>query len=117
VRPGDTLTVTVHLEALGATGTDYTRFLHFHDAGLGMAAQYDSPPQDGVNPTSTWAPGEHIADSITLRVSPDAQPGEYTLYLGFYDPRGGGARVPAWLGNGDVAPDGRVPLGTIRIEN
>ncbi len=117
VRPGDTLTVTVHLEALGATGTDYTRFLHLHDAGLGMAAQSDSPPQDGVNPTSTWASGEHIADSITLRVSPDAQPGEYTLYLGFYDPQGGGERLPAWLSDGNVAPDGRVPLGTVRIEN
>ncbi len=115
VRSGDALTVTVHLEALGNVGADYTRFLHLHDAGLGMAAQYDSPPQDGVNPTSSWLPGEHIADPITLQVRPDAQPGEYTLYLGFYDPQTV-ERLPAWLGNGDAAPDSRVPLGTIRVE-
>jgi hypothetical protein len=115
VRAGDTVTVTLHLTAQNGTGADYTRFVHLHDAGRGMAAQHDSPPQDGVNPTSAWLPGEPVHDTVTLRVSEDAAPGRYILYAGFYDPARGNAVLPAWDGRGKAVPDGRVPLETLEI--
>jgi hypothetical protein len=113
VRVGEPFRVILYYRATQSTTTNYTRFLHFHDAARGMAAQQDGPPQMGVNPTSAWLPGEIVADPVDLVVSPESAPGEYTLYVGFYD-AADGARLPLTQEGAPLA-DNRAPLITLMV--
>ncbi|MGE5603548.1 MAG: 6-pyruvoyl-tetrahydropterin synthase-related protein, partial [Nitrososphaerales archaeon] len=90
VRPGDELRLTLYYQAEKNSGQDLTRFVQLHNPDLGMAAQNDGIPQNGNNPTWSWAPGEQIRDEIVLTVAPDARPGRYTLGVGLYDAQSGG---------------------------
>ena len=80
-----------------------------------MAAQKDAPPQNGANPTSSWAPGERVVDVLQLQVSADAQPGTYRLQMGFYDPQTG-QRVPASAPDGAPLADNQVVLTELQVE-
>ena len=39
-------------------------------------------------PTSLWTDGTLIRNTFTLRVPPQAPPGQYTIEVGLYDSRG-----------------------------
>jgi hypothetical protein len=112
---GDQLTLTFYWQSNSATATDYTRFVQVYDPALGMAAQFDSPPQQGGNPTSAWVPGEIIADPVTLTVQPDALPGTYGIYVGFYDPADGN-RLPVLRTDGEQEAAAWVQVGQIVVE-
>jgi hypothetical protein len=112
---GDAFTLTLYYRSETGTTADYTRFVHLHNPTLGMAAQFDSPPQNGVNPTWSWQPGEVIADSVGLTIAKDAKPGSYTLYVGFYEPKANNARVPLRDGNGNAVLDERMTLTEIMV--
>lgn len=116
VRPGDTLTLTLYYRSQTPTRVNYTRFLHLYDAERGMAAQSDGLPQAGLNPTWSWQPAEVIADSVTLAIAASTPPGDYTLYLGFYDPKHDSARLPAYTAAGTPIADDRVPLAQITVQ-
>ena len=73
-----------------------------------MAAQDDSVPQQGANPTWSWSDGEVIRDQVTLRVNDGAAPGVYRLLLGFYAEDG--ARTPAKSSDGRRLPDDAATL-------
>ncbi len=113
--PGEHFAITLYYRSEAATGVDYTRFLHVYNAASGMAAQFDSPPQKGANPTWSWTPGEVIVDRVDLQVAAAAKPGQYTVYLGFYDPKTGGARIQARDAEGKPFPDDRVHVTDIEI--
>jgi hypothetical protein len=113
---GDHFAVTLYYQSKAVTAGDYTRFLHLSNTPSGMAAQFDSPPQQGGNPTWSWTPGEIIVDRVELQVAEHASPGKYTLYLGFYDPKAGGARIPARKTDGKEFPDDRVVLTEIELK-
>ncbi|MEZ4718081.1 MAG: hypothetical protein R2851_18610 [Caldilineaceae bacterium] len=66
---GDTVAVTLHLQADRTGNADYTRFLQLYDPVLGMAAQADGVPVDGINPTWSWVDGEEIVDTVTLTIA------------------------------------------------
>ena len=51
----------------------------FHKAG-----QRDGQPSCNHHPTTTWLPGDTIADRYTIPIEADARPGEYTLLIGMY---------------------------------
>ena len=53
----------------------------WHDDRL--VSQIDATPINNEYPTSWWAPGEILDESVKL-VAPSA--GNYTLTTGFYDP-------------------------------
>lgn len=114
VRPGESFQVRLYYRAGQNSRASYTRFLHLYDAQRGMAAQQDGPPQDGINPTWAWQPGEVVADPVTLVVPPGTPPGEYTLYTGFYNPADG-VRVPL-TDQGQPVPDDRAPLITLTVK-
>ncbi len=116
LHAGDHFTVTLYYQSKTSTPADDTRFLHFNNPALGMAAQFDSPPQNGVNPTWTWQPGEVIVDPVELTVAAAAKPGIYTLYVGFYEPKANNARVPIHDAAGNTVPDDRMPLTELTIE-
>jgi hypothetical protein len=80
-----TVTMTLYWRADAAPATDYTTFFHLRDAANQTVAQKDNPPADGRYPTGLWAPGEIIADEITLSLD-NLPPGRYTPVVGLYHP-------------------------------
>ncbi|MBK8049478.1 MAG: hypothetical protein IPK16_21595 [Anaerolineales bacterium] len=84
LRPGARMTVTMVYRRTGAQPPDLKRFVQLVGAGNEMAAQDDSIPQRGANPTWSWTPDEIILDEVTLKVSDHAVPGVYRLLIGFY---------------------------------
>ena len=115
LQGGDPFTITLFLRSENATNLGYTRFVQVYDPTLGMAAQFDSPPQSGANPTWAWVPGETIEDTIPLTVQADVAAGTYGIFTGFYDPANG-VRLPVQLADGKLEPAGWVQVGTVVIE-
>jgi len=115
LQAGDRFVITLYYRSEKATTKDYTRFVHLYQDGLGMAAQYDSPPQDGVNPTWTWQPDEVIVDVVELQVAPTATSGVYPLWLGFYDAKANGTRLPLRDALGNPVPNHQLRLTDIHV--
>ncbi len=115
LHAGDTFTVTLAYDALAPSPTNLTRFVHLYAAELGIAAQADGIPQQGLNPTWSWTPGERIVDQAVLTVAPDAAPGRYRLITGFYDADNGGERLPVADADGDPLPDNVATLMELEI--
>jgi hypothetical protein len=57
LRAGSQFSLTLHYRASAVTDQNLTRFAQFYSPKLGMAAQQDSPPAQGGNPTWSWVPG------------------------------------------------------------
>ena len=118
VRPGESMDLTLHLTASqdGSQNpaVELVRFMQLYHPQLGMAAQFDSPPRSGGNPTWSWRQGETIVDAARLTVAADALPGTYTLYVGFYD-RATGRRVPVRGEDGRVLAADWAPLTEIEV--
>lgn len=117
LQAGDVFTLTVQYNARpGETlAPDYTQFVHLYDPALGMAAQQDSQPRHGGNPTSSWVDGEVIVDEIPLQVSEEAAPGTYRLLFGLYDAQAGGARVPVYGADGQRLENDQVVLAELEV--
>lgn len=115
LQQGEERTVIFYWQSNNATPTDYTRFVQVYEQTLGMAAQFDSPPQNGGNPTSVWVPGELIEDPVTVTVQPDAHPGTYGIYVGFYNPADG-HRLPVLNGAGEQDPAGWTQVGHVVVK-
>ena len=101
-------------QAVAPDGRDYTVFVHLLDGAGELVAQSDGPPQGGAYPTSIWSAGEQVADTRALALPGDLPPGEYTLFVGLYDPASG-ARLPAIDVTGTRAPNDAVELARIVI--
>jgi hypothetical protein len=93
VKPGETLTVTLHWQAQAAPSRDYQVFVHLLGQGPEPVAQGDGPPLSGDYPTSLWAAGETISDPHPISLPPDlleqggedsGLSGHYRLLVGMY---------------------------------
>lgn len=111
---GEDVTLHLYYRSHAATDKDYVRFLQLYQPALGMAAQADSPPQEGANPTWSWLPGETIVDPVTLRIAADAKPGRYSLYTGFYQ-REDGSRVSVYDASGAGVADNWIKLTELDV--
>ena len=114
--PESTFTVTLYFRSDATPTQDYTRFFHLYNPEFGVAAQADSTPQGGGNPTWSWVPGETVIDRVTLQVAASAAPGDYRLFTGFYDPNAGGVRLGVQDEAGQPLPDGGVVLQTVSVQ-
>lgn len=114
LAPGDVVTLTLVCKALAPASVDYTRFLHVYDPVRGMAAQHDAPPLEGGNPTTLWVAGERIVESVALKIAADAQPGEYTIWFGMYDPSNGQS-APLSGRTGKPEPNNQLLLTTVYV--
>ena len=83
VKAGQPLTVTLYWQSQSLLLTSYKSFVHVTDASGNMVAQSDVVPDNWTRPTTTWLPGEWIADPHRLDVS---QPGPLEVWAGMYDP-------------------------------
>lgn len=107
-QEGDALTLDVAWAALADPTIDYKIFVHLFDpANEEIIAQLDTMPRDYTYPTSLWAAGEVVTETLALDLG-DVPPGTYRVALGWYDPRVG--RLAATTANGSALPDGRVIL-------
>ncbi|MBN1992983.1 MAG: glycosyltransferase family 39 protein [Anaerolineae bacterium] len=82
--PGDTLTLTLVWQAGAEMDLDYTVFVQLLNHAGQVAAQVDAPPLAGAAPTTTWLPGETLADTYPLALPADLSPGSYRLIAGLY---------------------------------
>jgi len=80
---GDDLRFTFYWRPDQALSTSLRRFLHAVDSQGHILAVQDGVPVDWTRPTTGWAPGEIIADSVRIA---GPFPEGYTLRLGWYDP-------------------------------
>jgi hypothetical protein len=94
----------------------YFVFLHLVDGQGQIVAQQDKGPGlRGKEPTTSWLPGEVIADPVDLTLPPDLSPGQYTLRLGMYLPSApDGPRLPVLDQAGQPIGD-FVEIGTIEV--
>ena len=94
-------------QTISASG--YHVFVHLLSPEGALLAQSDGVPADRTRPTTGWLPGEFVSETRTLNLPADLQPGTYTLFAGMYLPATGDRLVT------EAFPDGRVPLGMVRV--
>ncbi len=86
----------------------YKVFVHLLDTNGVPRAQADVIPVKGTRPTTSWLPGEIIADEIVLQIPADLPAGQYRLTIGLYNELNG-TRL--------TLPDGQdvIELTTVEI--
>jgi len=86
-NPKSQIQLTLYWQAEAAPKGDYKVFVHLFDpADEQIVAQHDAMPLDGRYPTSWWAAGEVVSETVTLDLK-DVKPGTYRLAVGLYDAR------------------------------
>jgi hypothetical protein len=99
--------VTLFWQAQALTTTNYTTFVQLLNADRSIAQQIDRWQIAFDAPTSTWIPGQVIADQVVFEVSSSAASPEVPrLGVGLYD-AATGERLPAFI-NGQRLPQDRV---------
>jgi len=109
LRPGDTLRLTLHWQAISTMAEDYTVFTHLLLPPGEVWAQKDAQPQQGQAPTSTWQPGQTFEDHYGLTLPSGAPPGVYEIEVGVYL-QASGDRLRVGLS------DEGIVLGAVRVE-
>jgi len=89
---GDSLCLELLWSATAPPAADYTVFLHLLTPEGQLVAQSDLPPGNGNAPTTTWTPGQPVADKHGLIIPTTVAPGRYQLWVGLYDATG--TRLP-----------------------
>jgi hypothetical protein len=111
-RGEEGIELTFYWQANGEIGTDYQVFLHLLDAEGEVITQADSPPVQGVFPTSLWEPGRLIGDVHSVTLPPGSLPA--AIRVGLYD-LATLQRLPGFGVDGQPLPDNAVtiPLGKV----
>jgi hypothetical protein len=108
MRQPTAVDLTLWWRALEAPEEDYTVFVHLFAPGDPQAVvQSDAQPRGGAYPTSWWAAGEVVSETVTLPLE-DVPAGTYQLAVGLYDRTV--TRLPAVDAGGEPVPDGRLVL-------
>jgi hypothetical protein len=101
-RSGTQITVTLFWQGQAVTTTNYTAFMQAINADGSIAQQIDRWQIAFDAPTSTWLPGQVIADQYVFEVSSDTP----RFGVGLYE-AATGERLPAFE-NGQRLPQDRV---------
>ena len=66
----------------------YKAFVHVaeDESDQGRVAQHDEMPVRSLYPTTCWAKGQIVEDTHVLRANADAKAGDYSVFVGLYDP-------------------------------
>jgi len=85
VYPGAEVQLDVTWQSLRPLDKDYTVFVQALGPAREIWGQQDIQPQDGDSPTSSWVPGQIIADTYILKIDPAGPWDDYEVIIGFYD--------------------------------
>lgn len=118
--PGDTIHLTLYLQALEEMDQGYTAFTHLLGpdnpaTGGPLWGQHDSEPCQRAYPTSVWTVGEIVRDQFAIVIPADAPPGEYQLQTGLYL-LATMTRLPVTDALGTPLSSDAVPLGVIQVQ-
>ncbi|MBI2304670.1 MAG: glycosyltransferase family 39 protein [Chloroflexi bacterium] len=92
-RGGRVVQLTLFWQARKRMEKSYTIFAQLLDPQGRKVGQWDSPPEDGFNLTSSWRPGEVVEDRRGIYVPNEAW--SDSLYLGLYN-LADGRRLKVW---------------------
>jgi hypothetical protein len=104
VKAGESLELILYWQALETLQQRYTVFVHLVDAADQIVGQRDQVPGKGEYPTTSWIPGEYLADPYILPVNPDTPAGNYRIEVGLYNPLDG-TRLPVTTADGHPVGD------------
>lgn len=83
--PGDILQLTLFWHAQSPISNRYKVFVHLiSDPASPPLAQHDGEPGGGLTLTTTWQPGQIVADNHGVYLPLDLPAGQYTLLVGLY---------------------------------
>ncbi len=102
------LTLTLWWQAQTTPSRDYKRFVHILASDNAIIAQDDAMPRAWTYPTSWWAAGEVVSETITLAVPA----GQYRVGVGWYA-GDSGVTLPATDAAGVLWADNRVLLDQV----
>ena len=88
-RADQQLTFTLIWNAATTPAARYNVFVHLADANGRVWTQSDAIPAQWTRPTTGWLAGEYIEDVHMLLLPNDLPGGDYTLWVGLYDPAAG----------------------------
>lgn len=111
--PGETLDLQLIWDSVRPLNADWTvavGLINF-DAGQ-VYATADGMPLG--YPTSAWRPAPAFPDTRTLTIPPDMPPGDYWLYVGWYNPHNVTERLPV---GGDSTRDNLYLLAQVTIND
>jgi hypothetical protein len=112
--PGETIHLTLYWQALARMEENYSVFTHILGEENRIWAQQDNWPQGGDAPTSSWEPGQTIADEYDLTLQPDTPPDVYEVEIGLYlAATGKRLRI---VGQAGRLLDDRVLLSKVRVQ-
>ncbi len=83
LSPGQPLTVTLYWRVEGSTRESYHVTVQLMVNGEKIA-QHDGLPAGGTRPTTSWLPGEVIADVHPIVVPTDLPQGQYAILVAIY---------------------------------
>ena len=112
-RPGETIYITLHWQALRNIVENDQVFVALVDADGRSWSQIDRQPGFNFTPTSRWQPGEIMTDTYPLALPDDLPPGVYQLRMGMHDAATGQRRM-VHDRQGNTAD--QIWLGDITIE-
>ncbi len=99
LQPGDIARTLLNWSTTAPLDRPYKTTLQLLDPANQVVAQVDSEPVGGSRPTTTWTPGETVADPSGLPIPLGTPPGAYPLILAVYD-AATGARLPVATAEG-----------------
>ena len=103
-EPGAPVNLILYWQPAGPTDIHYAVFVHLIDQEGRILAQDDREPADGAHPTTSWVPGETIADAHTFPFPATETDGPFGLEVGLYDPLTG-RRLPFVDASGEIIAD------------
>ena len=113
VRPGETLSLSLHWYFDQPTDKDLTVFTQLLGPDYLLHGQKDNPPLEGQIRTSEMPAPGYLVDLYEIVVSEDAPLGTYQLLVGMYE-SASGERVSV-ESNTESLPDNAIPLDTITV--
>jgi arylsulfatase A-like enzyme len=110
VNKGSDIEVVYHFQVEERVPPGWHPF--FHLDGPGGVRNLDHVPVGGVYPVERWLPGQRIRDRQRILIPQSIQPGEFTLYVGFWR---GSERMPITPAS---AADGanRLRVGSFTVQ-
>ncbi|MFQ5886308.1 MAG: glycosyltransferase family 39 protein, partial [Anaerolineae bacterium] len=113
VRAGEIIRLTLFWREEAEVDERYKVFVHLLNGQGRLLAQRDSEPVGGSTPTTTWVPGEVVADNCGVLLPEDLPPADYHLLVGIYLPSTG-ERLSVLGDEGEVVGDS-IALASVQV--